>query len=308
MNKKHFRKRDGFYGEKLISIPAYVLKKNMENVCDQLYITHIGYFPKAKYHYRVRRNGCEDNILFYCLQGKGYYKIKDKTYTLLPNQYVITPATEVPLSYWADRDDPWTIYWIHFTGKNINLFNKSIHIDIQDIASRNIPFNEEGIKIWTRMYTCLSNGYSPENLINANLCLPHLVATFVYHQKYIDNTPVDANDAIVNKAVVFMRNNIKSKLNVADISDLVSLSVSHFTKLFKISTGMSPIDYFINLKMQKACQLLYSNDLKIKQVALMLGYDDPYYFSRIFKKNMGLSPEEYRINWQLSTYDGENQE
>ncbi|RZA00485.1 MAG: AraC family transcriptional regulator, partial [Sphingobacteriaceae bacterium] len=41
---------------------------------------------------------------------------------------------------------------------------------------------------------------------------------------------------------------------------------------------------------------LYSDEAKIKTVAMDLGYDDPYYFSRIFKKFMGMSPEQYRIN------------
>ena len=58
---------------------------------------------------------------------------------------------------------------------------------------------------------------------------------------------------------------------------------------------MPPIDYFIHLKMQKACQLLYADGVKIKAVASDLGYDDPYYFSRIFKKYIGTSPEQYRI-------------
>ena len=57
---------------------------------------------------------------------------------------------------------------------------------------------------------------------------------------------------------------------------------------------MSPIEYFIHLKMQKACQLLYTEDSRVKQIAALLGYDDPYYFSRLFKKYMNTSPETYR--------------
>lgn len=58
---------------------------------------------------------------------------------------------------------------------------------------------------------------------------------------------------------------------------------------------MSPMDYFIHLKLQKACLLLYTDDIKVKDIALLVGYDDPYYFSRLFKKYQGLSPDQYRV-------------
>ena len=54
------------------------------------------------------------------------------------------------------------------------------------------------------------------------------------------------------------------------------------------------MDYFIHLKLQKACLLLYSTETKVKNVAGAIVYDDPYYFSRLFKKHMKLSPEQYR--------------
>src|SRR6478735_3935443 len=113
---ENFKLRDGFQGEKLISLPDNVWKKAIKEnpVLSQLYITHIGYFPKATHHYRERKNGCADNILIYCLRGKGWYSINDKRYTVLPNQFFIIPATKASLSYGADENDPWTIYWIHF--------------------------------------------------------------------------------------------------------------------------------------------------------------------------------------------------
>ena len=112
------KKRDGFAGELLISIPQNVLAGAIQKgqiLPHQLYVSHIGYFPKALYHYCQRPQGCVDNILFYCVQGKGYYTLAGHTFTLNPNQYVIVPATDKPLVYWSDTEDPWSIYWVHFT-------------------------------------------------------------------------------------------------------------------------------------------------------------------------------------------------
>ena len=289
------KKRDGFAGELLISIPQNVLAGAIQKgqiLPHQLYVSHIGYFPKALYHYCQRPQGCVDNILFYCVQGKGYYTLDGHTFTLNPNQYVIVPATDKPLVYWSDTEDPWSIYWVHFTSDALQAFNRAYHI-VPEQGPQYIPHNEKGIRIWEEMYENLSRGYSPENLMNTNLCPYHLIATFVFSQQQNQNSS-SPEKAIIRETIDYMKNNLDKTIRIEDFADLNKYSVSHFSKLFRLTTGMSPIEYFIHLKMQKACQLLYTEDSRVKQIAALLGYDDPYYFSRLFKKYMNTSPETYR--------------
>lgn len=289
-----FKRRDGFEGERMISIPPKVWQDARERdpALHPVYITYIGYFPKASFHYRERRKGCEDNILIYCLQGKGYFILDNKKYEVGSNQYILVPATDKYMRYWSDNDDPWTIYWVHFTGNDIDSFNKSLNITLTR-GGVHIPFNEKALEVWHNIYHSLEMGYSAENLCNATFCLYHLLATFLFPDRHIkagQNTEGD----IITKTILNMRNNLGKRLTVEDMAAEHNLSASHFSNLFRKSTGMPPIDYFIHLKMQKACQLLYANDAKIKVVAIDLGYDDPYYFSRLFKKYIGTSPEQYR--------------
>ena len=289
------KKRDGFAGELLISIPQNVLAGAIQKgqiLPHQLYVSHIGYFPKALYHYCQRPQGCVDNILFYCVQGKGYYTLDGHTFTLNPNQYVIVPATDKPLVYWSDTEDPWSIYWVHFTSDALQAFNRAYHI-VPEQGPQYIPHNEKGIRIWEEMYENLSRGYSPENLMNTNLCLYHLIATFVFSQQQNQNSS-SPEKAIIRETIDYMKNNLDKTIRIEDFADLNKYSVSHVAKLCRLATGISPIEYFIHLKMQKACQLLYTEDSRVKQIAALLGYDDPYYFSRLFKKYMNTSPETYR--------------
>jgi AraC-like DNA-binding protein len=81
---------------------------------------------------------------------------------------------------------------------------------------------------------------------------------------------------------------------VEEIAKEFHYSSSHYTALFKKKTGLSPIDYFIRMKIYYACQLLTQRELIIKEIADKIGYDDPYYFSRIFKKVTGKSPAQYK--------------
>ena len=72
------------------------------------------------------------------------------------------------------------------------------------------------------------------------------------------------------------------------------MSKYHFIKKFKAWSGQSPIQYFIHMKIQRACYLLDSTAMSVKEVAATLGYDDMYYFSRLFKKVLGIAPSDYR--------------
>jgi transcriptional regulator GlxA family with amidase domain len=91
-----------------------------------------------------------------------------------------------------------------------------------------------------------------------------------------------------------MQYNINDNISLITLSKKYNYSVSRFSNLFKQKTGYAPIDYFLQMKMQKACQLLDFSDRSIKDIAFTMGFDDPYYFSKRFRKIIGLSPKKYR--------------
>ena len=288
------RIRDGFKGEKLITVPESVVKSSLANdpVLSQIYVASLGYFPKAAFHYRHRIDGCEDNILIYCLRGKGWYVVKGQRFDVSANEYFIIPATNEELFYGADEDDPWTINWVHFTGRDIDVFNRSFNIKWDD-GPHQILLNEKGLELWESMYNTLEMGYSRQNLAYVNMCLYYFVATFLFPDKHLNEKKQDEKD-MINNTILYMRDKLEEQLTVQDFAARNNFSVPHFSSLFQKATGMSPIEYFIHLKLQKACLLLYSTDIRIKNVSAAIGYEDPYYFSRLFKKYMNVSPDQYR--------------
>ncbi|QHS60534.1 AraC family transcriptional regulator [Chitinophaga agri] len=287
------KRRDGFEGEQLISLPDAVWKNaiKINPVLGQLYITHIGYFPKAAFHYRDREKGCTDNILIYCTHGKGWYSIDNRTFRVGMNEYVIIPVTDLPLRYGSDDDHPWTIYWVHFSGKDMEAFNHGFNIGLYD-GPKPIHRNEKGIQLWNSMFQSLKMGFGKDNLSKANLHLYHFISTFLFPEKPTRDTAEGHHR--IHDTIRYMQQHLAATLTVERLAQLADLSPSHFSNLFKKTTGMSPLNYFIHLKLQQACLLLYTTDLKIKQVATAIGYEDPYHFSRLFKKSMHVSPELYR--------------
>jgi AraC-like DNA-binding protein len=92
-----------------------------------------------------------------------------------------------------------------------------------------------------------------------------------------------------------MQEHIDDNITLTDLCKHFNYSSSRFSSLFKQKTGYAPIDYFIQLKMQKATQQLDFTDRSIKHIAMNMGFDDPYYFSKRFRKIIGMSPKKYRM-------------
>ena len=91
-----------------------------------------------------------------------------------------------------------------------------------------------------------------------------------------------------------MKNNLPQKLSLEDIAGHVGYSPSHFEQVFLKKTGQTPLNYFNQLKIQKACQLLDFSELKIKEIAEELGFYDQYHFSNVFFKQIGEPPTQYK--------------
>ena len=94
----------------------------------------------------------------------------------------------------------------------------------------------------------------------------------------------------IEPSLKHMLEHLAEPLRVSKLSALSGVSNSYFFSLFKSATGRAPIDFFIHLRMRRACELLRDRKLNIKEVAFLLGYDDPFYFSRLFKSVIGMAP------------------
>jgi len=289
------RKKEGFEGQRAIVLPRKILTKycGTNPLIAGAYITDIGYYPKAKYHYRERLHGCDQDILIYCLEGRGSVKIKNQEYEIKPGNFFIIPCG-VPHKYAADQRLPWTIYWAHFKGTNTNKLINDFLVKNESYCGY-VEYNESRMRLFEEMYSNLEMGYSNDNLCYANMCLPHFLSSFIYKDNY-NLSPRKQSKNQINQSINYMKQHIDEMLSLQEMAASVNLSASHFSFLFKKSTGFPPIEYLNHLKVQEACQYLLFTDLRIKEIANKLGIEDPYYFSRMFTKVIGVSPGTYRAN------------
>jgi len=98
----------------------------------------------------------------------------------------------------------------------------------------------------------------------------------------------------MEQAIALLRSTIDEDTSIQDIAAELNVSYAWFRKWFKLYTGIAPQQYLIQLKIEKAKQLLADPGNTVKAIAYHLRFEHPLYFSRLFKEKVGLSPELYR--------------
>jgi AraC-like DNA-binding protein len=283
---------EGFRGEKAIITPYNIRNLQSNNpITKQLYITHIGYYPNAKFHFRERPSGTQEYVFIYCEEGKGWIKYGNDTYSLLKNQAFILPPNESH-AYGVGDHSPWSIYWFHFQGENASMFSsiigKPIHLEESDKSRYTDRF-----LLFEEIYQNLEMGYNPENLEYVTFCLMHFLASLKYINQYREIKNVKEHD-VIQKSIIYMKENLETKISLEDIARYAGYSVSRFGSIFTEKTSFSPMEYYNQLKIQRACSYLQFSDLKIKEISFRLGYYDPFHFSKAFRNEMEITPKEYK--------------
>jgi len=95
-------------------------------------------------------------------------------------------------------------------------------------------------------------------------------------------------------SVRYIRQHYAEELNRTILAKQTSMSVSHYSALFKNAVGVSPLQFVEKVRIDQAKSMLTSTSRPINEVAKAVGYSDPLYFTRVFTKITGMAPREYR--------------
>jgi signal transduction histidine kinase/DNA-binding response OmpR family regulator/ligand-binding sensor domain-containing protein len=106
---------------------------------------------------------------------------------------------------------------------------------------------------------------------------------------------VSQDDIFIQRIMTFIEENIdNSELTIEDIAIHIGFSRSAFFKKLKSLTGLAPVEFLKEVRIQRAAQLIESGEYNFSEITYMVGINDPRYFSRCFKQKFGLSPREYK--------------
>ena len=108
------------------------------------------------------------------------------------------------------------------------------------------------------------------------------------------NDKKDSTSGYLNEIKEYLKNHFREDCPTARLAKMANMSKSNFLKHFKISTGISPLQYILNLRLHEACRQLTVSEQNISEIAFSVGFNDSNYFTRIFHQHIGVSPRAYR--------------
>ena len=221
------------------------------------------------------------NFFLLITEGSFRYRINGEEYVIEENEIAYFPLNTyfereviTPISFhqFAFNTDPTHPYYCRLSPGKLNIPKK----DVKRLAK-----NLNSIQL-----------FSDQRELHSHY-IQHMIVQNYIHQRQLDISPKGHPDDIMT-VIQYMNEHIAEKIEIDQLAELVHLSHVGLLRKFKEYTGQTLAHYLIMLRMRLAKQLLLENTLRINEISLRCGYNNPYYFSNAFKGYYHLSPRKFQ--------------
>lgn len=231
-------------------------------------------------------------IIHYILGGKGIFQVNGMTHHLGKDDgFLICPNNII--FYQADADDPWSYSWVGFHGLKAENYLKQANLTPDNPIFR---YDRDDF-----LKDCLNRMLATKSLVKSGeIRLLGLLYEFLSQLIEVAETVKNAGrnehgkEMYIKKVIEFIGMNYSGKISIMELARQVGLDRSYLYSIFNEYLHVSPREYLISYRMNKACDLMQNSDLSIGDISRSIGYDDPLLFSKVFKKVKGVSPREFR--------------
>jgi len=226
--------------------------------------------------------------MVYLLAGRGSLEVSGQRFTVESGSlFLLFP--DVPHAYRPDPDTGWTECWVGFKGPQVDALWAA------GIINPTRPLFHPGYQ------ASLVGGFQSifqqvevqAPLYQFRVCaevLRMLAETLSLERLSVQQTRAQE---IVEKAKAFIEASVPTVFDAERLVSEVRVSQAQLNEVFKSYTGMTPYQYGIHAKINRAKEILSTGESSVKEIAWQVGFDDQYYFSRLFKKKTGSSPSQW---------------
>lgn len=225
-------------------------------------------------------------------QGVSIYTNNDKSYTLDKN--MLSVVNPLAVHSCNSCTDVLNIYYMLYLDTSwCRDIQKSIDDSVVDFV--NIPVDILEDKVFYDEYLDLCKFLFSDNYIldKEDMLIDFFVKFF---SLYLDKSKVPTVSKEFDEIVLYLQNNYKENISIGELSKLFNLNTFYIIRLFKSKINLTPHAYMLNLKINKAKELL-QNGYSIVDTALECGFFDQSHFHKNFTKIVATTPKEYRLNF-----------
>ncbi len=227
----------------------------------------------------------------YITEGSGVLQTNHGEFEVKPGSVmIILPG--VMHRYRPDIKTGWTENYIGFKGKLAGHFMNHAFEDLLNEPVIHCGSQLEFLDSYYKISELVIEQKPAYQKVSSGLILKLLgyISSYLRTQQF-EGKEVDE---LVNEAKTYMWEHVNKEADFHAFSRRHHVSYSYFRKVFKLYTGIAPHQFFLDLKMMRAKELIVATDIPIKEITYKLGFDSIHYFSRLFKQKTGQSPTDLR--------------
>lgn len=235
-------------------------------------------YPYAGYKIS-RRAGHRINVFEYVLEGAGEILVDGEWQRVEAGQTYVLPAG-ISHEYRADPNTPWKKIWINYIADYMPGMLRDYGIEAGIYTADGVSALFDELLKYAEDSHIRGVNYSIAECVHGII---HLIARS-RHDSHDDRLHI--KDALTARTY--------EKLNLDELASELHLSKSQLIRSFKRQYGVTPYEYFIELKIKAAKVLLRDTNMRISEISDRLSVSDEHYFSTLFRARTGMSPREYR--------------
>ena len=226
----------------------------------------------------------------YITEGSGIFETSTDQFQVVPGSILIL-RSGMWHRYKPDTSTGWNEHYLGFSGDFCtNLFHEGFFAQGKPVLY--VGFQEKLLKLFFEIIQVVKDEKTGHQQVGAAKTILMLseILSVVRNQEFAGKTI----ERIIRKACLYFRGNLNTNVNIETLAGELNVGYSYFRQMFRKYTGISPNQYHLSLRIQKAKDLLVSTNQSFKEIAIDLGFESYFYFSRVFKDKIGQSPMEFR--------------